>query len=252
MNPSVVSKLLDLNREFYQTFGPAFAATRRRIQPGMSRVIASLPVGSRLLDLGCGSGALALELNRVWTSGSYHGIDSSKELLEAARDALRKVPSGMVAISFARADLADPEWVNTIRGQPVDACLAFAVLHHLPGSELREQVLRQVAGVLEEGRLFVHSEWQFHHSPKLMARVQPWSAAGLSDGDVDPGDYLLDWRYAMPGQPEQAGLRYVHLFSLEELSDLAAKTGFEVKYSFESDGEGRKLGLYQMWVKQQG
>src|SRR5512143_1763492 len=154
MNQETVIQLLDLNRRFYQTFGPAFAATRRRIQPGVRRVIASLPVGSRLVDLGCGSGALALELNQLWTSGSYVGLDSSKELIEAARGELRSIPTGTVDIRFARADLADPEWANPIRGQPVDAVLAFAVLHHLPGTELREQVLRQVASVLEEGRLF--------------------------------------------------------------------------------------------------
>ncbi|HWR65068.1 MAG TPA: hypothetical protein VN364_03015, partial [Bellilinea sp.] len=63
------------------------------------------------------------------------------------------------------------------------------------------------------------------------------------------GDTLLDWRYALPGQPEQVGLRYVHLFSREELAELAAQAGFAVESEFESDGEGGRLGLYQAWRK---
>lgn len=250
METSVVNQLLELNRRFYQTFGPAFAATRRRIQPGVRRVIAGLPVGARLLDLGCGPGALALELDRLWPTGSYLGLDASDELLAAARQALRQAKPGGVDIRFARADLADPGWVELAAAQPVDACLAFAVLHHLPGADLRERVLRQVSELLPEGGLFIHSEWQLQHSPRLQARLQPWSAIGLSEADVDPGDALIDWRHALPGQEEQVGLRYVHIFTLEELADLAARTGFEVRETFESDGEGGRLGLYQVWRKE--
>jgi len=57
----------------------------------------------------------------------------------------------------------------------------------------------------------------------------------------------LDWRHALPGQAEQSGLRYVHLFSRLELAELAASSGFIIEQEFESDGEGGKLGLYQVW-----
>jgi hypothetical protein len=89
--------------------------------------------------------------------------------------------------------------------------------------------------------LFVHSEWQFLNSERLRSRIQPWQAAGLSEDDVEPGDYLLDWRQG--GQ----GLRYVHHFSLEELAELADATGFQIAESFHSDGDGARLGLYQIW-----
>ena len=54
-----------------------------------------------------------------------------------------------------------------------DGVLCFAALHHLPGEELRARVAQQVRVLLPEGGLFIHSNWQFQHSPKLMARVQP-------------------------------------------------------------------------------
>jgi len=53
----------------------------------------------------------------------------------------------------------------------------------------------------------------------------------------------------LPGQPEQIGLRYVHLFSRSELTELAAQAGFSIENEFESDGDGGRLGLYQAWRK---
>jgi tRNA (uracil-5-)-methyltransferase TRM9 len=81
MHPSTQSILLDLNRQFYQTFGRAFAATRRRIQPGVRRVLAQLPAGERWVDLGCGSGALANEWIAAGRTGLYLGLDFSEALL---------------------------------------------------------------------------------------------------------------------------------------------------------------------------
>ena len=249
MDSLTFQRLLHLNQEFYQKFGPAFAATRRRIQPGVRRVVNGLPVGGRLLDLGCGSGALALELDKLWITGSYFGLDFSNELLVEARGALHSAKPGGVDIRFARADLTDPSWADLVAGFPVDVVLAFAVLHHIPDSSVRARILRQVRGLLPEGGVFIHSEWQFQHSAKLMARRVPWETAGIDETKLEPGDTLLDWRYALPGQPEQVGLRYVHLFTHEELAELAAQAGFTVDSEFESDGEGGRLGLYQAWRK---
>jgi hypothetical protein len=75
----------------------------------------------------------------------------------------------------------------------------------------------------------------------LRERIQSWELIGLSPGDVEPGDYLLDWRSG------GTGLRYVHHFNEEELSRLAQESGFDVIETFYSDGEGGKLGLYQVW-----
>ena len=150
-------------------------------------------------------------------------------------------------IHFLHADLSIPGWEKEVPGQRFDGVLAFAVLHHLPGTDLRRQVLRQVHNLLGPGGCFIHSEWQFQHSEKLMARRLPWDRIGLKDEDLEEGDTLLDWRHALAGQAEQVGLRYVHLFSRPELADLAAQSGFVVEQEFDSDGAGSSLGLYQVW-----
>ncbi len=247
MHPDVIQKLIRVNNRFYQSFGPAFAATRRRIQPGVRRVLNGLPAAGNWLDLGCGSGALALEWAASRRTGLYFGLDFSAELLAEARIATAALDCPGLQIRYAPADLCQPDWAAPAAGLPWDGVLAFASLHHIPSAALRLDILRQVRALLPAGGLFIHSEWQFQHSPKLMARRQPWQAAGLAEMDVEPGDTLLDWRYALPGQPEQTGLRYVHLFSRDELDELAAGSGFEILETFESDGEGGRLGLYQRW-----
>ena len=79
------------------------------------------------------------------------------------------------------------------------------------------------------------------NSEKLKARVQDWSKVNLSTSDVDRNDYLLDWRSG------GVGLRYVHHFDENELEDLARASNFRVIDTFYSDGEGDRLGLYQVW-----
>jgi SAM-dependent methyltransferase len=235
VNPTTLSRLLELNRQFYQTFALQFSATRQRLQPGVLHILEGISPQDNLLDLGCGNGELAHELARCGHAGSYTGVDFSPALLEQASTG--QPPN----FRFVQADLTSPDWDAAIAGNFYDAVLLFAVLHHIPGIELRQQVLRKVKALLAPNARFVHSEWQFLNSPRLVSRIQPWEAIGLSQSDVDPGDYLLDWRQG--GQ----GLRYVHHFSEDELKQLAEAAGFVVNESFLSDGENSRLGLYQIW-----
>jgi SAM-dependent methyltransferase len=249
MDHVTVSFLLDLNRQFYQTFGQAFAATRRRIQPGVRRVLNTLPQTGRWLDIGCGSGALAAAFAESGRQGLYLGVDFSPVLLAEARSSASALTHPGLEIRFDQADLSQPDWSAGYAGSSFDGLLAFAVLHHLPSAALRRHTLAQVHSLLPAGGCFVHSEWQFQHSPKLMARRLPWSSVGLTKDDLEPGDTLLDWRFSLPGQPEQTGRRYVHLFDRPELQELASTAGFEIIDEFESDGEGGRLALYQIWRK---
>lgn len=248
VKPQTAARLIEINRRFYRAFGDAFAHTRRRIQPGIRRLLQeTIPTSGDWLDLGCGSGALAAEWARQGRRGSYTGLDFSPELLSNARQTAADFSTSGLALRFAQADLTDPDWPALVAGQTFDGVLAFAVFHHLPGSDLHHRVLNQVRGLLRPGGLFIHSEWQFQHSPKLWSRRLPWEQAGISLTELDPGDTLLDWRHALPGQAEQVGTRYVHLFSREELGALAQETGFTILDEFESDGQGGRLGLYQVW-----
>jgi tRNA (uracil-5-)-methyltransferase TRM9 len=235
MNPTTLSRLLEINRQFYQTFALPFSDTRQRLQPGVIHILDLISPTDDLLDLGCGNGELAHELARSGHPGTYTGVDYSSSLLEQATTG--KPPH----FRFVQADLTSKDWDVALAGCSYDVVLMFAVLHHIPGHESRSQILRKINALLPPNGRFIHSEWQFLKNPRLAARVQPWETVGLTEKDVEPGDYLLDWRAG------GSGLRYVHHFSKDELATLAASTGFEVLDTFFSDGETHNLGLYQIW-----
>ncbi len=246
MDPKIASELLEINRRFYSEFGDAFAATRRRIQPGVSMILKTIPVEvpSDWLDLGCGSGALG----RIWAEqgrcGSYTGVDFSGPLLREAEKATEGLSGDRLQIRYLPGDLMDPDWTKGSGGSKYDGVLAFASLHHIPGKENHLRIFSQVRDLMKAEGTFIFSVWQFQNSPKLMKRVQSWDRAGISEEMLEQGDTLLDWRFALPENGEKQGLRYVHLFSEDEIEELAFRSGFSVTEQFYSDGAEGNLALY--------
>jgi len=238
MHAEVVQKLLEINRQFYTNFGGQFSLTRQRIQPGVRKILAHLAEGEYILDLGCGNGELARVLTQNNFRGTYMGLDFSLPLLDVAQN-----QDAQSNIQFSNVDLTASDWDEQLGQTHYSVITAFAVLHHIPGGQLRREIIEKVCSLLASGGEFILSNWQFLNSEKLSSRIQPWEAIGLSDQDLDDGDYLLDWRSG------GTGLRYVHHFSQQELEELAAETGFRVKESFFSDGEGGRLGLYHVWER---
>ncbi len=241
MDAAVRAQLLQLNQQFYQTFAASFSATRQRLQPGVARVLQMLPPTADILDLGCGNGGVGVALAQRRHQGLYAGLDGSAGLLQLARQRLEAAPD--LKAEFLEADLATADWDASLAGLTFDVALAFAVLHHLPGADLRRRLVSKIYGHLKPGGLLALSCWQFLNSPRLQERIRPWSLLGLTEQDVEPGDYLMDWKR------DGYGMRYVHHFNAAELRELAAEAGFAVQTEYLSDGEGGRLGLYQVWIR---
>ena len=239
VNEKTRDQLIDLNRTFYQTFAHEFSATRQRLQPGVQRILNQISSQESVLDLGCGNGSLGKELFIRGHKGPYVGLDSNADLLKIARGNLPELSS----VSLIQKDLTSPAWDTDLPVKQYDIILAFAVLHHIPGRSLRQQVIEKVKSLSVLDGRFIHSEWQFLNSPRLRKRIQPWDKVGLNLDQVESGDFLIDWRQG--GQ----GFRYVHHFDIRELESLAADTGFKILETFSSDGEGGNLGLYQIWKR---
>ena len=239
MNENTRALLIDLNRTFYQTFAQDFSATRQRLQPGVMSLLEKISGQNNVLDIGCGNCLLGKVLIDRGYQGLYTGLDSNAEFLEIARGVLPENNK----TTLVHSDITTRNWNLGLPGNQYDIVLAFAVLHHVPGSELRKQILLKIADLTAPDAHFLHSEWQFLNSPRLRSRIQPWASIGMTEKDNEGGDYLVDWRSG------GHGLRYVHIFDLHELETLALETGFEIIESFHSDGEGGNLGLYQVWKR---
>jgi SAM-dependent methyltransferase len=236
MRDEVAIQLLDLNLGFYQSLAAPFVETRNRPQPGVLRALEGVDPRASVLDLGCGSGLVARELARRGHIGPYVGIDSSTEMVRSAEAACSHPQA-----RFCLQDLTRPAW-RRAAGGPFDHILAFAVLHHIPGVERRRAVLREARGAAAERGRLILSTWNFLSSERLRARRVPWEEIGLTSSDVDPGDYLVDWRHG------GYGVRYAHAFAEGELERLADQAGFRVIDRYESDGEGGRLGHYEIWA----
>src|SRR6476660_1967497 len=182
MDSATAARLIEINHEFYTRFGDSFSATRHRTQPGVRRVLDTLKGNESILDLGCGNGELARELAKRDHHGPYLGVDFSVPLLHEAE----AQPEGFSA-RFVRVGLTElsafSDQLSVLNGWSV--ITAFAVLHHIPTTELRLNILRVVHQLLKTGGIFIHSNWQFLNSEKLKARMQPWASVGMSSFQVE-------------------------------------------------------------------
>ncbi|HNC07332.1 MAG TPA: class I SAM-dependent methyltransferase [Anaerolineales bacterium] len=235
MDASITKQLIELNRKFYDQFGESFSATRQRLQPGVMKILDSIQADESVLDLGCGNGFFLRTLHDRGHQAALLGADFSLPLLREA--------DSTPGVEFRAVDLTQlsviSDQLSVTDHWSLITC--FATMHHIPSREVRLDILRTVKKLLKPNGKFILSNWQFLNSDKLKARVQPWGRVGLSDSDMDEGDYLLDWRSG--GE----GLRYAHQFSEGELFGLAEQAQMKVEASFLSDGENGRLGLYQIW-----
>jgi len=230
-----MAQIRELNQRFYTSFAQDFSDTRQRIQPGVASILDQVGPEASVLDLGCGNGSAAAGLAARGHSGEYAGLDASAELVAIAGES-----SCHPRARFLAADLCEPDWDAALQG-PFEHIFCFAVLHHIPGENLRARVVKRAAALLQDGGSMWVSVWNFMASERLKARILPWSAIDIEEREVESGDTLLDWRRG------GSGIRYVHHFSEDELAALAASAGLQAAGTIYSDGENGRLGLYQCW-----
>lgn len=237
MREEVINLLNALNRTFYDELAEAFAASRGASEPGLVRALAQAQPGARVLDLGCGQGRVAALLP---ANCEYVGLDFSAEMLAIAE---RAVNTGHLSrASFVVADLLDPTWPALAPGL-YDWIILRAALHHIPGAENRQTILKRAAGCLApQGRLLL-ANWQFLEIERLRRRLLPWDVVGLAPDAVEPGDYLLNW------QREGYGIRYVHWIGEDETQAIAAAAGLCIDTLFRADGHHNNLTLYAVLRK---
>jgi SAM-dependent methyltransferase/glycosyltransferase involved in cell wall biosynthesis len=106
-----------------------------------------LPSGSRILDVGCGSGWLSEYLARL--GYDVTGIDISPDLIEMARERLRRVPFAVdhetpLRYRFQTHDIE----TGPLPGETFDAVICYDTLHHF---EDEHATMRHLAKMLGNG-----------------------------------------------------------------------------------------------------
>jgi tRNA (cmo5U34)-methyltransferase len=110
---------------------------------------------TKFLDLGSGSGLLAIAILTRHPEAKATLVDFSEPMMEAARDLLGE---DATLPSFVLADLNSPDWVDAVADDgPYDAIVSGFAIHHLPN--VRKQcVYCEVLPLLRPGALFINVE----------------------------------------------------------------------------------------------
>ncbi len=182
----------------------------------------------RILDLGCGTGRLAIALAQV----GYRpvAVDLAPEMLKVLGV---KAQAAGVHVPRLCANLATLGCVDDATFNHA-ACL-FSTLGMIAGADARRAMLRHVHRVLRPGGTFVvhvHNRW-FNAWTRAGRRMLCADVLGAWLGRRQPGDY------EMP--PHQGlGSLNMHLFTRREIAGVLRAAGFEIRVvrpvSLRSDG----------------
>ncbi len=147
-------------------------------------VLAHLVPGERVLEIGCGTGEIALRAKaRTGPTGSVAGIDPSPETIAVARQKAARANlnidyrvAGAEALPFADATF--------------DVVLSSLMMHHLP-EDLKPRALAEIRRVLKPGgRLLVVD---FTEPTSRLGRLQPvWLVHRRLPSDVRDLPGLLE------------------------------------------------------------
>jgi ubiquinone/menaquinone biosynthesis C-methylase UbiE len=138
--------------------------------------LARLVRGESVLDIGCGTGTLAIAAKRVvGSSAPVHGIDASPEMIaRAKRKATRAGMDAEFGIAGAQS-LPFP-------GARFDVVLSTVMLHHLPRA-VRAQAVREARRVLKPGGRLLAVDFVKSSGKGLLAHFH-------RHGRVDPRDLM--------------------------------------------------------------
>jgi ubiquinone/menaquinone biosynthesis C-methylase UbiE len=127
--------------------------------------LARLKPGETVLDVGCGTGTLAIVAKgRVGRTGKVHGIDASPEMIARAR---KKTEKAGLAVDFRKASIE----ALPFQDRQVDVVLSTLMLHHLP-RQVRENGLYEIRRVLKPGgRVLIVDFGQSERPKGLIGRL---------------------------------------------------------------------------------
>jgi ubiquinone/menaquinone biosynthesis C-methylase UbiE len=154
---------------------------------------AAAAAGQRILDLGCGTGTLALQVKQREPGAQLVGLDADPEMLAQAR---RKAEQAGVELELTEGFSTELPYEDA----SFDRVLSTLFFHHLD-PEPKRQTAREIARVLKKrGELHV-ADWGRPSDPVMAAA---FLGIRLLDGFENTADNV---RGELPAIFEKAGLR---------------------------------------------
>jgi SAM-dependent methyltransferase len=166
----------------YQERFDAMAAAGQHVHGEADRCSALVPPGARVLDAGCGTGRVAVELDR--RGYTVVGVDVDAGMLAHARDAAPHLP--WVRADLAALDAAALDVVAAGLGEPFDLVVAAGNVVPLVAHGTEAEVVARLAALLGPGAALVAGfgldadHLPLDAAPFGLAEYDTWcTAAGL-------------------------------------------------------------------------
>lgn len=158
-------------------------------------VLARLAPGQSVLDIGCGTGSLAMAAKRcLGSAGRVQGIDASPEMIARAR---RKASKSGIDVSFTQGVVESLPFPH----RHFDRVLSTVMLHHLP-RPAREQCAREIRRVLKPGGLVLAVDFGTATGRSRLGHFH--RHGGIAVQDIVA---LLDWAGLEVGESGAVGIR---------------------------------------------
>jgi ubiquinone/menaquinone biosynthesis C-methylase UbiE len=157
-------------------YDPVVALTCERLWRGLAAMYVAPRPGDVIVDVGCGTGSLALLLGRVEPSAQIVGLDPDPDVLEVAR---RKAVAADAAVQW-RVSMGDA-LVECLGVNSVDTVVSSLVLHQCP-LPMKQAVLASMHAVLRPGGRLVIADYGLQRTAlmRLAFRI-----VQLADGKED-------------------------------------------------------------------
>jgi SAM-dependent methyltransferase len=170
----------------------------------------------RLLDLGCGTGRLAVPL----AQRGYRvvAVDLAEEMLRVLGT---KAAQAGATVDRVKANIVEMDAFADASFDHV-ACL-FSTLGMIAGADQRRQTLAHAHRLLRHGGVLVvhvHNRW-FHLWTRAGRRLLLRHFWDALLGRVKPGDFLMPPHHGVASFP-------MHLFTRRELTNLLREAGFNI------------------------
>jgi SAM-dependent methyltransferase len=140
------------SEEFARIVAEAIAGVNvmvaRKILPGLPSVAEKLNAGGSLLEVGCGTGNLQIQIAKAFPAARCAGIDIDPTGIQCARDAVRQ--AGLAdRITIIEGDIAD-----SVQRESFDVVVMVEVLHEI-SPDIRPRVIAGCADALRKGGCLV-------------------------------------------------------------------------------------------------
>ncbi|WP_157250281.1 class I SAM-dependent methyltransferase [Nonomuraea typhae] len=157
-------------------YDPLIALTRERLWRSLAAMHVAARPGDVILDVGCGTGTMAVLLRRTEPRARVIGVDPDPDVLAVARrkaGAAGVWPEFRMGLGDALTDVVEPGSVDTV--------VSSLVLHQC-SMAMKRAVLASMAEVLRPGGKLVIADFGRQRTPlmRLAFRIVQWA-----DGKAD-------------------------------------------------------------------